>query len=311
MEIERDLLASLPRTRRSVVGIGVFDGVHLAHRRLLETVCHKARQKGVDAGVITFDPHPQEVLSEKPRPRLCSLDERIRQMDALGLDFVGAIRFDREFSSLSPQEFVDKVLVRHLHVQEVVVGFNFRFGTGGQGTPAMLKELGELNGFGVTTVGPVKVADLTVSSSAIRTALENGSIPIAAQLLGRPYAVSGVVRTGAGRGRTIGFPTANLHVDPGNRLLPKRGVYRGVAQPQTGAAFQALINIGTRPTFDEETGPTFVEVYLHGFSGDLVDSQLKVTFLERLRDERRFDTVDGLVSQIQNDLERLLSKSLQ
>jgi riboflavin kinase/FMN adenylyltransferase len=308
MDVDLDFLASSRKLESSVIGIGVFDGVHLAHQRLIERVVRRARALNVHSCILTFEPHPQEVLGGKTLPRLSSLSDRLAQIECLGTGFVKVIRFTREFSRTSAEEFVHTVLVRRLSAREVIIGFNFTFGRGGAGTAGTLAELGRQHGFGVETVGAVEVDGQTVSSSSIRTALTDGAVHRAARFLGRPYSIAGAVRAGSGRGRTLGFPTANLAPDPESLLLPRRGVYRGQAQPGGTASYPALINVGTRPTFDGASTVIVPEVYLHGFDGDLVGRSLRVTFLERLRDERKFPSVDGLVAQIREDLETMLSR---
>ena len=308
MEVELEFLASQSRLPATVVGIGVFDGVHLAHQRLIGHVVTLARELGLPSCVLTFEPHPQEVLTGRLLPRLASLDERLERIGALGVDHVKVVRFSRPFSQLSPEAFVHDVLVGRLGARGVVVGFNFTFGRGGLGTARTLTELGARSGFTAHTVDSVAVGGTTVSSSAIRQALDSGQVEEAARLLGRPYAVAGVVTTGAGRGRTIGFPTANLAPEPASLKMPSNGVYAAEATPAGAGAFPALINIGTRPTFDGESRTVVPEIYLHGFSGDLVGRGLSVTFLERLRDEKKFSSVESLVAQIRADLAHMLER---
>lgn len=291
----------------AVVGIGVFDGVHRAHQKLIGSVVARARELAVPAVVLTFEPHPQEILTGHPLPRLASLDERLARIAALGVDHTKVLKFSKAFSQRTPDEFVRDILVGRLGAKKVVVGFNFTFGRGGRGTPATLGALGPELGFTVETVESVAVESITVSSSAIRQALAHGDVESAARLLGRPYTLTGTVTTGFGRGRTIGFPTANLSPVPETLQLPGKGVYSADATPGDGPTYPALVNVGTRPTFDGAATQVVPEIYLHGFSGDLVGKPLAVTFLERVRDERRFDSVDSLVAQIKRDLQDMLS----
>ena len=305
MEIFRDFLEGPVRPHPTVVGIGVFDGVHRAHRLLITTVRRRASELGVAAGIVTFEPHPQEVLTGRPVPRLSGLPERLLEIEALAIDFAAVVRFTREFSRLSPEEFVDHVLVDRLQVREVVVGFNFHFGRGGTGTPAVLTELGLRYRFDVTVVGGFTLGDTPVSSSTIRDALAGGRIEEATLLLGRPHRLTGRVTTGAGRGRTLGFPTANLEPDPPCLMLPKSGVYRATARQIGGENHPALVNIGTRPTFEGAGAPVTIEAHLLGFDGDLVGLRLALDLEERFRDERRFESVEALVEQLHADLARL------
>jgi riboflavin kinase/FMN adenylyltransferase len=308
MEIEYDLLASRTRWEAAVVGIGTFDGVHRAHRILMDTVTQRGRALSMPSAILTFDPHPKQVLFHKPYPILTSIQDRLSLIGVSAIDFGLVIRFTREFSQLSPETFARDVLKERLGARAVIVGYNFTFGRGGKGTPDTLKELGQQLGFEVQVIGPVKVAEQVVSSSVIREALRGGAVEQARELLGRPYAVEGTVETGSGRGRTIGFPTANLKVEPAELILPQRGVYHGTAEVLGSQTYPALINIGCRPTFDGDTGKEIPEIYLHGFSGNLVGKRLRVIFRERIRDEQRFSSVDSLVAQIRRDLENMLSK---
>jgi riboflavin kinase/FMN adenylyltransferase len=311
MDVELDVLGSDSRLPASVVGIGVFDGVHLAHRKLIERVAALGRERGVPSVILTFEPHPQEVLTGRPLPRLSSLDERLRRIASCGVDHAKVIRFSRAFSQQTPEEFVQRMLVERLGARGVVVGFNFTFGRGGRGTPRTLVELGAKAGFTAETIASVSVGEVHVSSSAVRLALSEGNVDQAARLLGRPYAVTGHVKTGSGRGRTIGFPTANLAPEPEHVSMPGRGVYSADATPEDGATFPALVNIGTRPTFDGDSTTIVPEIYIHGFSGDLVGRRLTVNFLEKLRDEQRFPSVESLVAQIRADLDRALARRKQ
>lgn len=308
MDVELDFLESASTMPSSVVGIGVFDGVHLAHQKLIGSVVQRARELACPSVVLTFEPHPQEVLSGHPLPRLASLDERLARIAALGVDHTKVLKFSKAFSQRTPEEFVRETLVGRLGARRVVVGFNFTFGRGGRGTPATLAALGRELGFSVETVDSVAVEGTTVSSSAIRLALARGDVEAATRLLGRPYTLTGTVATGFGRGRTIGFPTANLAPVPETLQLPGKGVYSADATPGGDRTYPALVNVGTRPTFDGSATQIVPEIYLHGFSGDLVGRALAVTFLERVRDERRFDSVDSLVAQIKRDLADMLSQ---
>lgn len=308
MDVELEFLASDSRLPASIVGIGVFDGVHLAHQKLIQRVVSRAAETGHPSVVLTFEPHPQEVLSGRPLPRLTSLPERLARIGALGVDHVKVVRFSRPFSQMTPEEFVSTMLLGRLGARGVVVGFNFTFGRGGLGTARTLCEQGALSGFTVDAVDPVSMDGITVSSSAIRQALCAGDVEGASLLLGRPYEVTGTVKTGSGRGRTIGFPTANLAPQPDTLLLPGKGVYSADATPEGAGTFPALVNIGTRPTFDSDSTVIVPEIYIHGFAGDLVGKSLSVTFLSRVRAEQKFSSVDSLVAQIQRDLKSVLAR---
>ncbi|MBI4861147.1 MAG: riboflavin biosynthesis protein RibF [Candidatus Riflebacteria bacterium] len=306
MDVDFDILSSPPHERApTAVGIGVFDGVHLAHRKLIDHVVGAARSTGCAPCILTFCPHPEEALTGRQVPHLTTLEERLALIASHGVTRCAVARFSEEFSRLTPEVFAREVLVHRLDARAVVVGFNFRFGHHGAGTVETLGKLGRRLGFEVTVMGPIQIADQTVSSSAIRSALGHGQVELAATMLGRPYALVGMVAPGAGRGHRLGFPTANLQVDPARVVVPRPGVYCGVARPAGGEHYPALVNVGIRPTFEGDRGALIPEVYLHGFSGTLAGRSLAMLFQERLRDEVRFPSADALVVQLQADLDQL------
>lgn len=287
-----------PPAARSVVAIGVFDGVHLGHRTVLD-----ALDGGDPDGwkvALTFGTHPQALLRPDRAPLpLTTLDRRLELLDAAGLDAVAVLGFDDDLRRMSPLEFVDRYLVGGLNAGLVVVGEGFRFGKDAAGNTATLERLGEAAGFSVITVPILGAGGREYRSTAIRAALAGGDVSSAAEMLGRPHEVVGVVVRGDGRGRQIGVPTANLElVEP--VAVPARGVYvvtaRVDAEPVPGVA-----NVGVRPTFDGEA--ELVEVHLLDHDEDLYGREVQVRFLERLRGERRFDSVDELVDQIGRDVD--------
>jgi len=285
MRILTGLPSFPPELRPSVVALGAFDGIHLAHAKILDTAVARARVLGVSAVACTFDPHPAAVLRPALAPApIATLEENLSRIALHGLDASLVIPFTREFSLIEAEAFVDLVLVRTLGVREVVVGFNHTFGAGARGTAALLP--------------PLQVDGLTVSSSAIREALREGGVELARALLGRPYSVSGTVQRGAGRGRTLGFPTANLR--PDRPLVLAAGVYAARAR-WDGHVADAVVNLGYRPTFDESQ--YWIEAYLFDFSGDLYDRPLTLDFLRRIRPERKFPGVEELRAQVFADME--------
>ena len=298
MRILRDLPSFPPDLRPSVVALGAFDGIHLAHAKILDTAVERARALGVASVACTFDPHPSAVL--KPalaHAPLATLEENLARIAERGLDATLVIPFTPEFSRLEAEAFTDEVLVKTLDVREVVVGFNHTFGRGARGTAALLRELGAARGFVTHVLPPLQVNGLTVSSSAIREALGEGDVELASALLGRPYSVTGRVQRGAGRGRTLGFPTANLK--PDRPLALAAGVYAAHAR-WDGERADAVVNIGYRPTFEESQ--YWIEAYLFDFSGDLYDRQLTLDFLRRIRPEMKFPGVEALKTQVQADM---------
>jgi riboflavin kinase/FMN adenylyltransferase len=299
MRILRGLPSFPPELRPSAVALGAFDGIHLAHAKILDTAVERARALGVSAVACTFDPHPAAVLRPALAPApIATLEENLSRIALHGLDAALVIPFTREFSLIEAEAFVDLVLVRTLGVREVVVGFNHTFGAGARGTAALLLELGGRRGFVTHVLPPLQVDGLTVSSSTIREALREGGVELAGALLGRPYSVSGTVQRGAGRGRTLGFPTANLR--PDRPLVLAAGVYAARAR-WDGLLADAVVNLGYRPTFDESQ--YWIEAYLFDFSGDLYDRPLTLDFLRRIRPERKFPGVEELRAQVFADME--------
>lgn len=299
MRILTGLPSFPPELRPSVVALGAFDGIHLAHAKILDTAVERARALGVSAVACTFDPHPAAVLRPALAPApIATLEENLSRIARHGLDAALVIPFTREFSLIEAETFVDLVLLRTLGVREVVVGFNHTFGAGARGTAALLLELGGRRGFVTHVLPPLQVDGLTVSSSTIREALREGGVELAGALLGRPYSVSGTVQRGAGRGRTLGFPTANLR--PDRPLVLAAGVYAARAR-WDGHVADAVVNLGYRPTFDESQ--YWIEAYLFDFSGDLYDRPLTLDFLRRIRPERKFPGVEELRAQVFADME--------
>jgi riboflavin kinase / FMN adenylyltransferase len=298
MRILRDLPSFPPELRPSVAALGAFDGIHLAHAKILDTAVARARTLGVAAVACTFDPHPAAVLRPALAPiPIASLDENLERIGRRGLDATLVLAFTPEFSRLEAEDFVEQVLVRALAVKEVVVGFNHTFGRGARGTAALLRELGSRAGFVTHVLPPLQVEGLAVSSSAIREALREGDVDLARELLGRPYSVTGTVQRGAGRGRALGFPTANLR--PDRPLALAGGVYAARAR-WDGHAADAVVNIGYRPTFEESQ--YWIEAYLFDFDGDLYDRSLTLEFVSRIRAEMKFAGVDALKAQVQADM---------
>jgi riboflavin kinase/FMN adenylyltransferase len=293
-------LASFPSDLRPcVAALGVFDGIHLAHAKIITTAVERARALAVSAVVCTFDPHPATVLSPERAPTaIASLAENLVRLGALGPDAALVIPFTPEFSRIEAEVFVVDVLQKTLGAHEVVVGFNHTFGRGARGTAALLEELGGRHGFVAHVLPPLQVNGQTVSSSAIRDALGAGDVDLAGRFLGHAYQVSGTVRRGAGRGRTLGFPTANLR--PDRPLVLAAGVYAARAMWDGGAA-DAVVNVGYRPTFEEHE--YWVEAYLFDFAGDLYDRRLTVEFLHHIRPEMKFSGVEALKRQVAADMD--------
>jgi riboflavin kinase/FMN adenylyltransferase len=298
MRIARGLESVPPDARPSVVALGTFDGVHLGHRAILGTALARAREVGVEALACTFDPHPMEVLQPDRAPRpITPLDERLALIGDSGIDTVIVLPFTRQLAAVEPETFVKDVLLERLHAREIIVGYNHRFGRGARGDARLLESLADRLGFRAHVVPPMTVDGVAVSSSEIRAALQRGDVAAAARTLGRPYAIAGPVTSGAGRGRTLGFPTANI--DPDRQLLVPRGVYRGRVIVE-GRPHAAVVNVGVRPTFDETV--VAVEAHLLDFTGDLYGHRVRLEFVDRVRDEMRFPSVEELKAQVMRDI---------
>lgn len=286
---------------RTVVTVGNFDGVHLGHRAILGRVTARAQELGSQPVALTFDPHPVKVLRpEVDLPLLTTPEQKFQLLQEAGMEAVVVLPFSPEFAAIPAREFVVRYLVERLKAREVVVGHDYSFGRQREGNIDLLKELGQTLGFSVQVVWAVEVNGAVVSSSLIRAMLRLGKVEEAGELLGRPYGVSGRVIAGKGRGaRVLGIPTANLR--PENDLLPASGIY-AVAVRWGDKFLPGVANIGTCPTFDGETALS-LEVHIFAFAGDLYGEKLGVEFIARLREERRFPSVEALGAQIRTDIQ--------
>jgi riboflavin kinase/FMN adenylyltransferase len=285
--------------RPTVLTLGVFDGLHLGHQLIIRTVAERARAVGAVPTVITFDPHPRSVLHPKSSPPLLqTLDQKVEGFGILGIEQTIVIRFTTEFSQIRAEEFLRDVVKERLQAREVYLGRGFNFGHNREGNIELLKEVSGELGFVGGEVPEVRLRGQRVSSSKIRQLLVEGRVNLARRMLGRPYGVEGLVIRGNERGHTLGFPTANLH--PQNRVIPAHGVY------VTGTLIEgqwrrSLTNVGTRPTFETATEPS-VETFVINWTGDLYGDVIRVRFLYRLRDEKKFASLDDLRTQIIKDV---------
>jgi riboflavin kinase / FMN adenylyltransferase len=302
MRILRGLPSFPAELAPSVTALGAFDGIHLAHLKILHTTVERARALGVAALACTYEPHPAAVLHPERAPvPIATTEENLARMARAGLDATVVIPFTLEFSRIEAEAFVTDVLVKTLRAREVVVGYNHTFGRDARGTAALLQSLGTRHGFVAHVLPPLQVDGLTVSSSAIREALRDGDPARARVFLGHPYSVSGPVLRGAGRGRTLGFPTANLRPDRPLILAPGVYVARARWSGAGGGSAGAVVNVGYRPTFAEHQ--YWVEAFLLDFSGDLYDRTLTLQFYERVRGEQKFPGVEALKRQVMADIE--------
>lgn len=289
------------RTRGCILTVGNFDGLHLGHQALIESVTRRASELGRPAGLYTFDPHPRRVLyPDSAPPQLMTWSQLERGLEAAGIDMLVREPFTRAFSTYSPDEFLEEVIAKLVAPEEIFVGRDFHFGKGRSGSGESLAQRAPLLGIRVEIIAQVRVDDHDVSSSRIRDLLEAGQVEEAACCLGRPYSIEGEVVLGDQRGRTLGFPTANL--DTANELIPARGVYAATAQIKgSGETWNAVTNVGTRPTF--EPGRLLTEAHLLDFDGELYGEHLILHFHRRIRDEKRFSGADELREQIGRDAE--------
>lgn len=292
-------LSDIPYLKNSVVTVGTFDGVHLAHQQLLRDVVDRARARDGRSIVLTFEPHPKEVLTGNPMQLLTSPEERQQICEQLGIDVIFRIEFTYDFSRQTSRDFYLRYLVQGCGVSEVVEGYDHHFGRDREGSVEALLSLGREFEFSVAALKPVYVDEEIVSSSQIRQHLLHGRVDRAQRLLGRPYSTSGTVIRGDARGRELGYPTANLQMSSSRKLIPSNGIY--FAQVDIGGpTYFGLVSIGVRPTFFEQ-GKRMVEVYLLDFDGDLYGRTISVQFLKRLRDERKFDGAPQLIEQMDRD----------
>lgn len=287
--------------RPTVLTLGVFDGLHLGHQRIMKTVADRAKAVNAIATAITFDPHPRAVLHpETAPPLLQTLDQRLANFEVLGIEQAIVIPFTREFAAQPAEDFLSAIVRDRLHAKEVYLGKGFAFGKGRGGNIELLREVSGKLGFVADEVEEVRVRGQRISSSKIRDLLAEGRINLARRMLGRPYGVEGVIIRGNRRGHTIGFPTANLK--PHNRVIPRFGVY-ATATLIDGAWHKSITNIGVRPTFENTEEPS-IESYIFDFDGDLYGDVLRVRFLHRIRDERKFNGIEELKAQIEKDTRR-------
>jgi riboflavin kinase/FMN adenylyltransferase len=301
---------ALPPFRNAVVTIGTFDGVHRGHRRIIEQVLQAAADVGGESVIITFHPHPRMVVAggQKSPSLLTTLEERIELLSSLGVDHLVVIPFTPEFSEMEAEQYLSEFLVRRFHPHTLIVGFDHRFGRGRRGDYRLLERLSVGHGYRVMEIDAQVLNEVKVSSTRIRNALLEGKAAEAAELLGYPYTFSGRVVPGDRRGRTIGFPTANLETGPDWKLMPGDGVYAVKAtlgDDEGDHEFKGMMNIGTRPTVDGSRRAT--EVHLFDFDREIYGRLLRVGVVERIRDEMRFSGLDALRSRLEEDRRMALS----
>jgi riboflavin kinase/FMN adenylyltransferase len=290
------------RWAHPVLALGNFDGVHRGHQKILERLRRVALERGATSVVMTFDPHPPRVVRPDKAPLLLmTKEQKLDAIAAAGIQGSAVLRFTPEISRWDPEMFVTTILVDWLQVSEVWVGANFLFGHDRAGNFSLLRTLGARYGFKAEKIDPIRYKDFVVSSTRVRRLVAEGRVDEAGALLGHQYYVDGTVVRGDGRGKTIGFPTANLCTD--NELLPPFGVYATTTTTADGVVRPSVTNVGVRPTVDS-SGRTGVETHIFNFDKDLYGGVIRVGFVQRLRDERMFESVDALRTQIGADCDR-------
>ncbi|MDZ7806985.1 MAG: bifunctional riboflavin kinase/FAD synthetase [Gracilimonas sp.] len=299
-------LKNIDHVPNTVLTVGTFDGVHRGHRALIETVVNKARNRKARSVVVTFDPHPREIINPGKNgiQMLTTLKERCELLEDIGVDVLLVIPFDRDFSLLTSEEFVRDVIFKKVGVSEFVIGYDHQFGRDREGTIGTIEKLGEDLGFDSYVVSKQEMGDVTISSTLIRQTLsEEGNVKQAAQYLNRNYLLNGIVAHGDKRGKPIGFPTANLKPEHENKVIPKNGVY-AVKVRVSGEWYGGMMNIGIRPTFNGEEKT--LEVHIFEFKEDIYGETIQVRFIDRIRDEKKFNGVEELKSQLAADKKKSL-----
>ena len=307
--------AELKFPSNSVVTIGTFDGVHLAHQKILKSVTTAAKQAGGQSIVITFWPHPKTVLTDgKEIPLLLSTqEEKINLLEQNNIDILLILPFTKEFSLWGAEKFLKELLIEKIHAKKIVLGYDHHFGNKREGNIQYLKEKQAALGFDLEEISKQLIEDAAISSTNIRKAIYEGDCTLAQKLLGRPYSFTGTIIKGNQLGRTIGFPTANIHINEEYKLIPKNGVYavevelhdKHIHTSPHNRYFKGMLNIGHRPTVNGKN--LSIEVNIFDFDEDIYGERLTVKLIERLRDEQKFNGLEGLMAQLKTDKENTLT----
>lgn len=290
------------RESGSVLTVGTFDGVHKGHHAILEQVVSTAKKEGCPGVIITFHPHPRSVVGQgKTMELLTPIAERIALLKSFGIDEVVVVPFTEAFAALTPEAYIGEFLVKIFAPKAIVTGYDHHFGKGRSGNFDTLARFAQVFNYRLSEISATTIDEAAVSSTKIRNALREGRVAEAARMLGRPYSITGTVVKGKQLGRTIGFPTANVVPLEPAQLIPAEGVYAGIAEGENGLRKRAMINIGRRPTVEVAGERTIEANLLDGFNGDLYDWQLRISFVERLREEQKFPSLDALKAQLAED----------
>lgn len=298
-------ISSYVSQKQSIVTIGTFDGVHIGHQEIIEKIIEDAQNSDYESLILTFFPHPRMVLAHESGVKLLNtINEKIELLEKIGLSNLIIHPFDETFSQLSAEEFVAKILVEKLKIKKIILGHDHRFGKDRSASIDDLIIFGKKYNFEVEQISAQKIDQVAISSTKIRTALLEGNIVLANQYLGYQYSFSGKVIKGKQLGRTIGFPTANIQIDEAYKLIPKNGVYIVKSSIDEKIHF-GMMNIGNRPTVDGKNQT--IEVYFFDFDKDIYDTSISVTILDRIRDEKRFDSLEDLKKQIEKDKQSVIT----
>jgi riboflavin kinase/FMN adenylyltransferase len=298
-------ISSYVSQKQSIVTIGTFDGVHIGHQEIIEKIIEDAQNSDYESLILTFFPHPRMVLAHELGVKLLNtINEKIELLEKIGLSNLIIHPFDEIFSQLSAEEFVAKILVKKLKIKKIILGHDHRFGKDRSASIDDLIIFGKKYNFEVEQISAQKIDQVAISSTKIRTALLEGNIVLANQYLGYQYSFSGKVVKGKQLGRTIGFPTANIQIDEAYKLIPKNGVYIVKSSIDEKIHF-GMMNIGNRPTVDGKNQT--IEVYFFDFDKDIYDTSISVTILDRIRDEKKFDSLEDLKKQIEKDKQSVIT----
>jgi riboflavin kinase/FMN adenylyltransferase len=298
-------IQAYPTAQPTIVTIGTFDGVHLGHKKIIDLIIASAKELNCESLVLTFFPHPRAVLQQGTEMKqLTTLNEKITLLENLGIDHLVVHAFDKEFSRLTAEEFVKKVLVDTFNVKKIIIGHDHRFGRNRTATIDDLIAYGANYGFEVAQISAEEINEVTISSTKIRTALEEGNICLANEYLGYDYSLSGIVSKGKQLGRTIGFPTANIELQENYKLIPQNGVYIAKCNLNGKTVF-GMMNIGTRPTVAGTHQS--IEIHFFDLNQDLYGQTLTVSLLQRMRSEQKFESLDALKTQLAQDKKTALA----
>lgn len=296
---------ALPDFKNPVITIGTFDGVHIGHKTILKEIVDHAKEVQGESILLTFEPHPRKVIfPDKPLHLLTPLHEKLELVKATGVDHIIVVPFTKAFANLTAEEYISDFLVKQFKPHSIVIGYDHQFGNDRKGDINLLKQLSEQYGYKVFEISAQLIHDAAVSSTKVRNAVSSGDMIEATNMLGRPYAITGIVVKGAQLGNTIGFPTANVQPNSSEQLLPANGVY-AVKVIHDGNEYHAMLNIGIRPTVSNELS-LHIEAHIFNFDEDIYGQELTLQFISRLRDEQKFPSLEHLKQQLSLDKENAI-----